>query len=124
MDADSKHVILDKIGMATSFLCAIHCMALPLLLTVGLIGGMTWLEHDLVEWSLIVFAVTVAVASFGRSYHDHHELLLPTILAISGCILLLISLTVSGIIEHLIAALGGLMLATGHYIKWSKLKIS
>lgn len=122
MITNSKKINLDKIGMTTSILCAIHCLALPFLLTAGLISGLSWLNHHAVEWGLIIFAIIVAGMSFSNSYWYNHQSILPIFVAAVGCILLLSSRMIEGDLEHTITALGGLILAGAHYINWIKSK--
>ena len=122
MITTSKKINLDKLGMTASILCAIHCLALPFLLTAGLIGGLSWMNHPAVEWCLIILAIIIAGMSLIHSYRYKHQSILPIFIATIGCILLLSSRMIHGELEHVITALGGLTLAGAHYINWIKSK--
>ena len=73
----NRHINLDKLGMTASLLCAIHCLALPLLISAGLIGGLNWFNHGFTEWSLIILALLIAGKSFLHSYWNQHHSILP-----------------------------------------------
>jgi len=59
---------LDHAGIAASALCAIHCIALPLLLGGLTAGGLTasglaWLRKESVEW--VIIGCSLAIGLFG-----------------------------------------------------------
>lgn len=74
---------LDHAGIAASMLCAIHCVALPLLaggLTAGGLTatGLAWLQNESVEW--VIIASSLAIGLFGllpgyRRVHRHKRCL-------------------------------------------------
>lgn len=108
---------LDFLGFSASFLCAIHCLALPFLLSLGLFGGLSWLHHPLVEWGLIGTAVLIAGPSLYRGYHQHQRTR-PVWLAGIGFLLLALSrLSIAD--EHLLTATGGLLIALAHWYNWT-----
>ncbi len=113
---------LDKLGMTTSLLCAVHCVALPFLLGAGLVSGLSWINHPLVEWGLIILAIIIATKSLWSSYRHKHHAVFPLIAAISGCLLLIFSRIIPGSLEHFMTALGGIILAYAHYSNWLKLQ--
>jgi hypothetical protein len=60
---------LDNAGIAASVLCAIHCIALPLILGGFAAEGLTassvgWLRHESVEWAILASSLTIGL--FGR----------------------------------------------------------
>lgn len=107
---------LDFLGFSASFLCAIHCLALPLLLSLGLFGGLTWLHHPLVEWGLIATAVLIAGPAFYRGYGQHGHPRPLWIAAFGFGLLALSRLSIAD--EHLLTAGGGLLIATAHWFNW------
>ena len=121
MAISAKSIDLDKIGMTASIICAIHCLALPFLLTAGAVSGLSWLDHEFLEWSFIGIAVTIAGRSFLHSYWYVHHALLPLLIGILGSLLLFMSRITSALYEHTMAAIGGLTLAFEHYVNWQKL---
>lgn len=107
---------LDFLGFSASFLCAIHCLALPFLLSLGLFGGLSWLHHPSVEWGLIGTAVVIAGPALYRGYRQHGRAR-PVWLAGIGFLLLGLSRSSIGD-EHLLTAAGGLLIATAHWFNW------
>lgn len=109
---------LDFLGFSASFLCAIHCLSLPFLLSLGILGGASWLEAPAIEWGLIVVAIIVASWAIGKNYFETHRQVHPLLWAILGFILLLSSRFIEGEFEHLATAIGGFAIAFAHYENW------
>lgn len=107
---------LDFLGFSASFLCAIHCLAIPFLLSLGLFGGLTWLHHPVVEWGLIGTAVLIAGPAFYRGYRQHGRTR-PLWIAGLGFGLLALSRSSIGD-EHLLTAAGGSLIAAAHWFNW------
>lgn len=108
----------DFIGFLASFLCAIHCLALPAVLSVGALGGLAWLHHPLLEWGLIVFAVVVASWSLLGTWFRYGGTVHPLVLAGIGFSVLAASRFAHGDAEHYLTAIGGLLIAGAHYLNW------
>lgn len=77
--------IADRLGFATSMLCAIHCAALPVLMallpTLGL-GSQGWVDID---QGIVVFATLLAITTLSIGWRRHRTyhalgLLLPALL--------------------------------------------
>ena len=112
---------LDRIGASTSLLCAIHCAALPFVVTLLPIVGLGFIASEAFEWGLVAAAVALATVSLAIGYRKHRSL---RVLALaSGAILLLIA---GRLAEHhdwsisgaVLAVLGGVALAAGHYVNY------
>lgn len=111
---------LDLFGFSASFLCAIHCMALPLVLSFGAIGSFNWLHSPVIEWSFIITALLFASWSLLGSYGREHKDITPLIVAGIGFTILALGTVLhhhhsSG---HLLSAIGGSAIAYAHYINW------
>ncbi|MFZ5655949.1 MAG: MerC domain-containing protein [Pseudomonadota bacterium] len=116
-ESDSALRTADRVGFAASFLCAVHCAVVPLLLALvpalGLrIGG--WADID---QAFVVFASLLGLATMSLGYRRHRAfrawaLLLP------GLALIWIgsftSLHDHGWAHALVMTLGGLALAAAH----------
>ncbi|MCB0638962.1 MAG: MerC domain-containing protein [Lewinella sp.] len=109
---------LDALGFSASFLCAIHCLALPLLLSLGALGGLSWLHDPLLEWGMITLAVIVAGWSLIGSYRQRGSGAGPLLLAFLGMIALAAGRLAPGEAEHYLTALGGVLIAGAHYRNW------
>jgi hypothetical protein len=109
---------LDFLGFSASFLCAIHCMGLPFVLSLGLIGGSSWLLDETMELAFILASVGIATFALGKSYLKEHQQLRPLAWALTGILFLLISRFLEGPAEHYLTALGGFTIAYAHYVNW------
>ncbi|HEX7917135.1 MerC domain-containing protein [Rudaea sp.] len=61
----------DRLGAVASFLCAVHCAALPFVLTVLPALGLGFLSDHRFERIFIAFASTLALGSLVRGYRRH-----------------------------------------------------
>jgi hypothetical protein len=78
----------DGLGIATSLACAIHCLALPLVLTSLPLFGINIIHNGFFEWGMILLAFGVGVYALVHGYKTHHKNLLPIILFCIGFLLL------------------------------------
>ncbi len=62
---------MEKLGAAASFACAIHCAALPILIGAGAAGTFSFLQHEPVEWGLVLFAAVVGTVGAWRGFRTH-----------------------------------------------------
>lgn len=77
----------DRIGATASFLCALHCAALPLILSLLPAIGLGFLaDHSFEHW-FIAFATVLATTMMIRGYRRHREALALALLA-PGLVLL------------------------------------
>ena len=110
---------LDSAGMTASILCAIHCAIVPLLITVLPLAGLGFLANPLVEWSMIIFALCIGIYAIGVSYLRTHHKLLPSILLVMGFLVIIVGhLFVRGWREAMVVPVGGLLIATAHFINY------
>jgi len=113
-----KKLRIDSLGILASGLCALHCAALPLLLSLGLIGTFDNELHHTFEWTVIFFSfifggwsIYNALKSDGRIW--------PQVLIGAGVMIILIGFY--AISNHYLMAVGGGMLLTGHWANWRQL---
>ena len=106
----------DKIGLALSSLCLIHCLALPVALS-----ALPWLgivfEEEWVHMLFAAVAIPVAFIAFIPGYLKHH-LKSILFLGLSGVTLLLLGSIghdlVGEEIAHWVTVCGGVLLVSGH----------
>ncbi|MBT2118181.1 MerC family mercury resistance protein [Dyella sp. LX-66] len=122
MDQESKTRwwrIADRIGAMASFLCAIHCAALPFVLALLPLLGLDFLADHRFERAFVLFACVLALVSLLSGYRRHHRVL-PLRLALPGLALLVLGVTVAegysvGVHSALVTC-GGLLVAAAHFI--------
>ncbi len=104
----------DRLGIGLSTVCLIHCLSLPVLAS----GIAVWAAIDLHFW----LALLIVPVALGIGWHAHrthrHRWVGPLLLG--GCVLLVGALVLEPIVGHTIetgiAAVGGLLLITGHWL--------
>jgi hypothetical protein len=65
--------VLDRVGATASLLCAIHCAALPLVVTLLPLVGLQFLAEEWVEWLLVGAAAAVGITSLCFGYREHRS---------------------------------------------------
>lgn len=113
---------LDRLGLSASTLCAIHCAAMPFLVSVLPALGLGFLGGGTFELAMIGVSISIASLSLGSSYKLHRKLN-PLMIMVSGGMLLVFNFfgheSHTELMESLhpyIAAFGGLMIASAHWI--------
>ncbi len=76
--------LLDKAGITASWLCAVHCLALPFLIGVLPLVGLSFLLDETTERIFILISVLLAALSLLPAYFREHGKIRSIILAASG----------------------------------------
>lgn len=110
-------VVADRVGATASFLCAVHCVALPFVLALLPLIGLGFLAGHTFERIFVACAATLASASIFTAYRRHrkpHALFL----MVPGIALLLFGISVdidAHVVIHTISVVaGGLLVASAH----------
>lgn len=109
---------LDFMGFWASALCALHCMAVPLVVTFGAVSGLAWLSHPWLEMGFIITSIVAASWSLGRSYIYYHRRWGAIVVVMAGFVLLILSRFAEHSWEPLLAVLGGASIAGAHVFNW------
>ncbi|MEM9328704.1 MAG: MerC domain-containing protein [Bacteroidota bacterium] len=110
---------LDFVGFSASLLCALHCAALPFLLTLAPLAGLQFLDNHWVEISLILLSFFIASNALMHGYRRHHHRWLPLVIAVFGFVLIGIAQALeSEFTELVLMPLGGITIAIAHLINW------
>lgn len=64
---------LDKAGAMASFLCAIHCAIMPLVVTLLPLLGLSFLASEPVEWALLLLSAGFGTASLCLGFKEHRS---------------------------------------------------
>jgi hypothetical protein len=109
----------DRVGATASFLCAIHCAALPFVLALLPFLGLEFLADPRFERGFVMFACALALVALYNGYRRHHR---PQslMLALPGLALLLLGVTVaesqSIVLHSVLVTCGGLLVAAAHFL--------
>lgn len=114
---------LDRIGITASTLCAIHCAALPFLITVLPLWGMGFLANEAVEIAMIAVSLVIGIWSLSTAYRKQHRRVMPILVLVTGFACIAFG-HFSGIelLEPILIPIGGLTIAAAHYINLRMLK--
>ena len=109
----------DLAGFAASTLCAIHCLAWPILLSLPAFGsslgtGVPWLEP-----ALIALAAVLAIWALGQGWRVHRSWQ-PLAWALLGFGLIALGRWIGGDWGPPGAFLGGVAVAWSHVVNWRK----
>ena len=86
-----KNPNLDLAGLFTSTLCALHCTAVPVLLSFGFIESSHWLHNELIEMVVIGSGLVIAFFSLFKEFKKHLSPI-PMLLALVGFTILINSI--------------------------------
>lgn len=111
---------LDKVGMTASTLCAIHCAAVPFVISMLPLWGLGFLAEEWMEISMIVLSLAIGSWSLGLSWIKHKKV--AALLTFGGGFFLIASghWFGHGSSEHFLLPIGGLTIAFAHYINWKQ----
>lgn len=68
-----QKIPLDKIGICTSVLCIVHCLAVPVLLVFGFDSALRFIEEEWIEWVIMGAALCIGLSSFITGYKEHKQ---------------------------------------------------
>lgn len=110
-----SHEMVDNVGAVLSCACAIHCVAMPLLLTVLPLLGLGFLASERAE--LIIFgAVALAMGSLVWGARHHRRWRAFLILVVAIAFIAIANVATEGIVEVVLHGTGGILLAAAHLL--------
>jgi hypothetical protein len=110
---------LDRLGAAASLACALHCAAMPLLVSLLPLVGLSFLAKEQTEWALICLSLGLGSLSLLPSYARKHRRLRPLLLFAFGASLIItapLSAEEGARLEAPAMTLGALMIACAHMV--------
>jgi hypothetical protein len=75
---------LDKTGVAVSWLCAVHCLAMPFLISFLPLIGISFLAGEGFEYIFIGISIVLAMLSLLPAYFKQHRKIRTLLLFASG----------------------------------------
>ncbi|MEM6720728.1 MAG: MerC domain-containing protein [Bacteroidota bacterium] len=120
-----KSNTIDIIALTSSLICAIHCAAIPIVLSFSSMSSLHFLENPWIEWTFILMGVVFVFVSLWPSYKKVHHQTKPLIVAAIGFGLIAIGrLEFTEMWEVGNTVVGALFVSSAHYINWKLLKAS
>lgn len=110
------HEKLDTVGACLSFACAIHCVAMPFVITILPLLGLGVLAHS--EFDTIMFITTISLASASLCWGTfvHRETRILFLLAAAILLFYVGGFHAHDTREAVFVGFGGFCLALGHFI--------
>ena len=107
----------DKMGIATSIVCAIHCALLPALTATLPVFGIDIVDNLYFEWGMIALAFFVGVYSLYHGFIKHHRNLKPVYIFIAGFVFLVLKQFFHQY-EYLFLTIAVLLIITAHFYNY------
>lgn len=106
---------LDFAGATAATLCAIHCAAFPVLLSLGVISSTH--HNHIFDWVLMTIGIVIAGYILVKDFSSKHKNILPLTIAGIGFITLFTGIETHG--EHFyLNIIGGLLIVGAHFLNW------
>jgi MerC mercury resistance protein len=107
----------DRFGATASFLCAVHCALLPLVIAILPAIGLGFLANHRFERGFIAFASVLALTTLIVGFRRHHRFrafwfLVPGILLLAAGIV--VDFDASATAHAVLVAMGGTLVAVSH----------
>lgn len=110
------HGKLDTVGACLSLACAIHCIAMPFVITLLPLLGLGILAHSSFETFMFITTISLASASLCWGTFVHRETRILLFVAAAVMLFYMGGFTAHSKHEALFVGFGGLCLAIGHFI--------
>jgi hypothetical protein len=107
---------LDTAGFIASFICAVHCAFMPLLLASLPMTGLAFLANPLFEAIIIAISFAIASISLFRGYFSYHHKVTALAICITGFLLIAVGTFTNLAHNYLLHAFGALFIAGSHIV--------
>jgi len=110
---------IDVVGASASFLCAVHCALVPLIITFGVLSGASFLTEPLYDFLFIGASIILASISLVNGYQKHHQKLYPMVTAFLGFLSIILGhIFIQGLIGGFMSVSGGILIALAHVLNY------
>ncbi|NNE27564.1 MAG: MerC domain-containing protein [Saprospiraceae bacterium] len=105
---------IDFWGCTTSLLCAVHCAALPVMFSLGVVSTHHWMAHPLFEAVIIAMTFVFVYKSILRQYLEDRNNGIAVIMAIFGFGMIAVHHFFHAYATPIVVV-GGFLLAMAHF---------
>jgi hypothetical protein len=112
-----------RLGMSLSILCAIHCLAMPFVITLLPLAGAAFHLDGTTEFILIGSSIILSSLTLGRDYYRHHRSTKPVAVLIFA-ILVISILNIAPIPDSLkwLESTGGILIFVAFLVNRKQMK--
>ena len=111
-------VNLDRLGIFLSATCLLHCLSIPVLLTLAPIAQSSLLDEHTFHVILLWFIVPTSLIALGIGCRDHRDPIILLLGAVGLTLLICVAVVghtyISESTERVLSMLAGLLLAAAH----------
>ncbi len=116
MKRNFNHELADTTGACLSVACAIHCLAMPLLVAVLPLIGLGFLATERAELVFISGAIALAIGSLAWGIRHHRRWRALLILIVALAFIATARTVVEGSFEVVFYSIGAILLASAHLV--------
>ena len=106
--------LLDKIGIAVTSLCAVHCILLPVLIPVLPLVGLGFVAGEAFEHTILALTMILGVVALYSGYQRYHRTLYPFISLFTGGIVYLNRYTFGDDLEPIMTVISAMFIVGAH----------
>lgn len=118
-----KNNTIDLIALSSSLICAIHCAAIPIVLSFSSLSSLHFLENPIIEWTFIGCGLIFVLVSLWPSYKKVHHQTRPLLIAALGFVCIAMGrLNLTELWEIINTVIGASLVSLAHYINWKLVK--
>jgi len=118
-----KNKTLDVVAITSSIICAIHCAAIPIIISFSSLTSLHFLSNPFIEWSFICLAIVFVYVSLWPSYKKNHGKTTPLFIALTGFFLIALGrIEITEVWEIITTVIGAIFISFAHYCNWLLLK--
>ena len=112
---------LDKLGISTSGLCALHCLLMPILIVLLPYTSTTFFAAAWFEPVVLLTSLLIALGSTTIGFTKHHRRVYPIIAVLMGGVLYWNKHYLGSELEPVVVILGACLIIAGH---WSNYRLT
>lgn len=122
MKKPSINKSLDVVGMCTSIICMIHCIAIPVLFILGIDSLLALIDQEWIELTIIGISLVIGLSSFIWGYIQHKRLIIPILFLVGFVFILKGESIPPEWFGFSISIVGAFIIAYAHLqnLKWKK----
>ena len=110
---------LDIAGSFIAIACAVHCIAIPVIISFGGVGLLNVVGHGMVEIIFLLATILFAGSTIFIGFRQKRVSKAPIVLFLAGFVALCIAILFH---LHFLSAIGGVLIALAHFVNWKYVK--
>lgn len=118
-----KNNTIDIIALSSSLICAVHCAAIPIVLSFSSFSSLHFLENPYIEWTFISLGLVFVLTSLWPSYKKIHQRAKPLLYATLGFAFIALGrLNLTELWEIMNTVIGASLVSLAHFFNWKLLR--